>query len=38
VYEVTPNSPPETAWQLGTANRSAYRAFRLPSLYPGVQW
>jgi hypothetical protein len=38
VYEVTPTSPAETVWQLTTNNANAYRAFRLPSLYPGVQW
>jgi hypothetical protein len=38
VVEVTPDSPAETVWQLTVSNANAYRAFRLPSLYPGVQW
>lgn len=38
MFEVTPNSPPETVLQYNIPNLSAYRAFRLPSLYPGVQW
>lgn len=38
VFEVTPNSPPETVLQFKMPSLSAYRAFRLPSLYPGVQW
>jgi arylsulfate sulfotransferase len=38
VLEVTPNSPAETVWQMTVSNANAYRAFRLPSLYPGVQW
>lgn len=38
VLEVTPNSPAEAVWQLNMPNLDAYRAFRIPSLYPGVQW
>ncbi|MFZ3217855.1 MAG: aryl-sulfate sulfotransferase [Candidatus Acidiferrales bacterium] len=38
VYEVTPDSPPETVWQLTVNSLNAYRAYRMPSLYPGVQW
>jgi hypothetical protein len=39
VYEVTRNSgAPQTVWQLQIAGQYAYRAFRIPSLYPGVQW
>ena len=39
VYEVTrgPTSP-QTVWQLQIAGQNSYRANRLPSLYPGVQW
>jgi arylsulfate sulfotransferase len=37
VYEVTPTSSPETVWQMSITNASAYRAFRMPSLYPGVR-
>ena len=38
VYEVTPTSPAQIVWQMNLTNTYAYRAFRLPSLYPGVQW
>ncbi len=38
VYEVTPVSNPQTVWRMQIAGQSAYRAFRIPSLYPGVQW
>jgi arylsulfate sulfotransferase len=36
VYEV--NSQGQAIWQMNVSGRFAYRAFRLPSLYPGVQW
>ncbi|MEG9438598.1 hypothetical protein JAO29_20850 [Edaphobacter sp. HDX4] len=29
---------PQTVWQLKTTGTNLYRASRLPSLYPGVQW
>jgi arylsulfate sulfotransferase len=39
VYEVTyPAVPPQTVWQLDITDQLVYRAFRIPSLYPGVQW
>ena len=38
VNEVTNATPAETVWQMTISNTSAYRAFRMPSLYPGVQW
>ena len=38
VYEVTPDSPPLTVLQITTPNLNGYRIYRLPSLYPGVQW
>ncbi len=38
IFEVTPGSNPQLVWRLRTANAAAYRGFRLPSLYPGVQW
>jgi len=28
----------ETIWELRIINQAAYRAYRIPSLYPGVQW
>jgi hypothetical protein len=37
VREVDPRVGTQTVWELNVA-RFAYRAFRLPSLYPGVQW
>ncbi|MHB1935069.1 MAG: aryl-sulfate sulfotransferase [Acidobacteriaceae bacterium] len=38
VFEVTPNSQAQTVWELQSTATPLYRAFRLPSLYPGVQW
>jgi hypothetical protein len=38
VLEVTNQPSPQTVWQLQISGAYAYRAFRLPSLYPGVQW
>lgn len=38
VYEVTQQSTPQTVWQMQSKGTNLYRAFRLPSLYPGVQW
>ena len=38
VYEVTQTLPPQTVWQMQITGLYAYRAFRIPSLYPGVQW
>ena len=38
VYEVTQTSPPKTIWQMYIPGQYAYRATRVPSLYPGVQW
>ena len=38
VHEVTPTSPAQTVWQMNIVGTDTYRAFRLPSLYPGVQW
>ena len=38
VFEVTKTTPPQTVWQISIAGQFAYRAFRVPSLYPGVQW
>ncbi|MGC1130206.1 MAG: aryl-sulfate sulfotransferase, partial [Candidatus Acidiferrales bacterium] len=37
-YEVTPDSPPQVVWRATTPVLNGYRIFRLPSLYPGVQW
>jgi arylsulfate sulfotransferase len=38
VFEVTQTTPPQTVWEMKIAGQFAYRAMRLPSLYPGVQW
>ncbi len=38
VYEVTPQATPQTVWKLQTVGTYLYRAFRIPSMYPGVQW
>jgi arylsulfate sulfotransferase len=38
IFEVTKTTPPQTVWQMQIAGQYAYRAFRMPSLYPGVQW
>jgi hypothetical protein len=38
VFEVTNEPNPQTVWNLTLNKNYAYRAYRLPSLYPGVQW
>ncbi len=38
IYEVTPQPNPLTVWQLHLINSNDYRGYRMPSLYPGVQW
>jgi arylsulfate sulfotransferase len=39
VLEVTQQeNPRQVVWQMTIQSVDAYRAFRLPSLYPGVQW
>ena len=38
IFEVTNQSTPQTVWNLKLTSDYAYRGFRLPSLYPGVQW
>lgn len=38
VYEVTKTSSPQVVWRMTITDQNAYRAFRVPSLYPGVQW
>lgn len=37
IIEVTPGSMPQVVWQMDTSS-AFYRAYRIPSLYPGVQW
>jgi arylsulfate sulfotransferase len=38
VMEVTQVANPQTVWQLNINGADAYRAYRIPSLYPGVTW
>ncbi len=38
IFEVTQSSTPETVWHMHTPGSAAYRGYRIPSLYPGVQW
>ncbi len=38
MFEVTQDSTPQTVWSMHVSGTFAYRAFRIPSLYPGVQW
>jgi arylsulfate sulfotransferase len=38
IREVTRTAPPQSVWQLQTPGQNIYRGFRIPSLYPGVQW
>jgi hypothetical protein len=38
VVEATPGSSPQTVWQMNSSNVAFYRAYRIPSLYPGVRW
>lgn len=38
VLEVTDEQNPQTVWSLTISATNAYRSYRTPSLYPGVQW
>ena len=38
VEEVTQQNSPSLIWEMTIAGQLPYRAFRMPSLYPGVQW
>jgi arylsulfate sulfotransferase len=38
IFEVIPGNAPQAVWHLQTSTANAYRGFRMPSLYPGVQW
>jgi arylsulfate sulfotransferase len=38
IQEVTPGQTPQLLWQMNVTGQLAYRGFRIPSLYPGVEW
>jgi len=38
ITEVTRTIPAQTIWQMQVTGNFVYRGFRMPSLYPGVQW
>ena len=38
VVEMTQEAVPQIVWQMDLNDQWAYRMYRIPSLYPGVQW
>jgi hypothetical protein len=38
IMEVTQSGNPQVVWQMNMNGASAYRGYRIPSLYPGVAW
>ena len=38
VREVTMDAEAKTVWEMTVTHSNVYRANRIPSLYPGVQW
>lgn len=38
VVETDGSAMPQVLWELDSSNANFYRAYRIPSLYPGVQW
>ena len=38
IMEMTPSNPAEVVWQMDLRGGYSYRAYRIPSLYPGVSW
>ena len=38
IQEVTQGASTQLVWQMNTAGQLAYRGFRIPSMYPGVEW
>lgn len=38
IYDLTRSADPQVIWHMHLTDSTAYRAYRLGSLYPGVQW
>jgi hypothetical protein len=38
IQEMTGEQNPQLVWQMNITGQLAYRGFRIPSLYPGVEW
>jgi arylsulfate sulfotransferase len=38
IQEMTQEQHPQLVWQMNITGQLAYRAFRVPSLYPGIEW
>ena len=38
VVETDGSAMPQVVWEMDSSNADFYRAYRIPSLYPGVQW
>lgn len=38
VVETDSSAAPQVIWEMDSSNAPFYRAYRIPSLYPGVQW
>jgi len=38
IQEVTQGASSQLVWRMDTAGQLAYRGFRIPSMYPGVEW
>jgi arylsulfate sulfotransferase len=38
IQELTQEQPPQLIWQMNISGQLAYRGFRIPSLYPGIEW
>jgi len=38
VVETDSSAMPQVLWQMNSSKAEFYRAYRIPSLYPGVQW
>jgi arylsulfate sulfotransferase len=38
IQEITQEMTPQLLWQMNVTGQLMYRGFRIPSLYPGVEW